>query len=54
MTWKGLHPIVELSSIAYEKGMSLTKQDMKAIKSRLERNTIIIVWEILMRTACEG
>ena len=52
MTWKGLHPIVELSSIAYEKGISLTKQDMKAIKSRLERNPLLLKWYILIRPAC--
>jgi hypothetical protein len=30
MTWKGLHPIVQLSKDIHEKGISLTKKAMKA------------------------
>jgi hypothetical protein len=52
MTWKGLHPIVELSSIAYEKGISLTKQAMQAVESRLERNPLLPKWDILVQPAC--
>ena len=52
MTWKGLHPVVELSSIAYEKGISLTKQAMQAVEARLERNPLLPKWDILIRSAC--
>ena len=31
MTWKDLHPVVELSRTAYEKGVTLTKEAMRAV-----------------------
>jgi len=36
MTWKGIHPVVELSRKAYEKGISLSKKAMQAVESRLD------------------
>jgi transposase len=38
MTWKGLTPIVTLSNVVYEKGISLKKSAMKEIEKRLIRN----------------
>ena len=38
MTWKGLHPLVELSKKVYRKGISLAKIAMKEIEARLDRN----------------
>jgi hypothetical protein len=35
MTWKGIHPIVELSRQAYKKGISLSKEAMQAVEARL-------------------
>ncbi len=52
MTWKGIHPVVELSHTVYEKGISLTKQAMLAVESRLERNPLLPKWDILIRSAC--
>jgi len=52
MTWKGLHPIVELSRTAYQKGVSLGKDAMQAVESRLERNPLLPKWDILIRPAC--
>jgi len=49
MTWKGLHPIVQLSKSIYEKGISLAKKAMKAIESRLHRNPNLPKWDILIR-----
>jgi hypothetical protein len=31
MTWKSLHPVVELSRTAYEKGVTLTKEAMRVV-----------------------
>jgi hypothetical protein len=42
MTWKGIHPIVKLSSEVYEKGVSLTKKAMRNIEARLPK------WDILI------
>ncbi len=49
MTWKGLHPILTLSNIVYQKGISLTKKAMKQVESRLQRNPLLPKWDILIR-----
>jgi hypothetical protein len=36
MTWKGVHPVVELSRTVYEKGITVAKDAMQAVESRLE------------------
>jgi Rhodopirellula transposase DDE domain len=51
MTWKGLHPIVELSRKVYQKGIALSKKAMQAIESRLERHPALPKWDILIRPA---
>jgi hypothetical protein len=52
MTWKGLHPVVELSRKVYEKGVSLSKKAMQAIEARLQRNPDLPHWDILIQPAC--
>ncbi|MEH2004992.1 ISAzo13-like element transposase-related protein [Nostoc sp.] len=49
MTWKGLHPILTLSNIVYQKGISLTKKAMKQVESGLQRNPLLPKWDILIR-----
>jgi hypothetical protein len=51
MTWKGLHPIVELSRKVYQKGIAPSKKAMQAIESRLERHSELPKWDILIRPA---
>jgi DDE family transposase len=51
MTWKGLHPIVELSHKGYQKGIALSKKAMQTIESRLERHPVLPKWDILIRPA---
>ncbi len=51
MTWKGVHPLVELSQQVYEKGVSLSKQAMQAVEARLERNPLLPKWDILISPA---
>jgi Rhodopirellula transposase DDE domain len=51
MTWKGLHPIVQLNSNIYEKGISLPKREMRDIERRLERNPELPKWDILIKPA---
>jgi len=48
MTWKGIHPIVELSRKVYQKGVALSKQAMHAVESRLERHPELPQWDILI------
>lgn len=50
MTWKGLKPIINLSKKVYQKGISLTKKEMKEIEKRLLRNPNLPQWDILMFT----
>lgn len=49
MTWKGIHPVVELNPSVYQKGIALTKREMKPIERRLERDPILPKWDILIR-----
>ena len=49
MTWKGLKPIVNLSQKVYQKGISLTKKEMKKIEKRLERHPNLPKWDIFIQ-----
>jgi hypothetical protein len=51
MTWKGLHPVVELSRKVYQKGIALGKKAMQAVERRLERHPELPKWDILIRPA---
>jgi hypothetical protein len=48
MTWKGLHPVVELSRKVYEKGISLGKKAMRAVEARLMRHPQLPQYDILI------
>jgi transposase len=37
MTWKGKHPLVELISKSYSKGVKLTKEEMAELEKQIER-----------------
>ena len=52
MTWKGIHPVVELSHEVYEKGISLSKKAMQTVEARLERDPKLPKWDILIRPIC--
>lgn len=49
MTWKGIHPIVNLSQTVYEKGISLSKAAMKHVEARLQRHPLLPKWDILIQ-----
>jgi len=49
MTWKGMHPIVELSRKVYQKGVTLSKRAMRAVENRLERHPELPNWDILIQ-----
>jgi len=51
MTWKGLHPVVELSRKVYEKGISLSKMAMEAVEARLKRDPQLPKYDILINPA---
>jgi len=47
-TWKGLHPVVNLSRTVYEKGISLSKAAMAAVEARLKRDPKLPKYDILI------
>lgn len=49
MTWKGIHPVVDLTRKVYEKGVALSKQAVAAVEARLERNPLLPKWDILIQ-----
>ena len=48
MTWKGLHPVVDLSRKVHAKGVSLSKEAMRSVEARLERSPTLPKWDILI------
>ena len=53
MTWKGLHPVLELSRKIYQKGVSLSKEAMHEVEARLIRNPLLPKWDILIQPATQ-
>jgi Rhodopirellula transposase DDE domain len=51
MTWKGVHPVVELSRKVYHKGISLGKAAMEAVEARLKRDPQLPKYDILIKPA---
>jgi transposase len=51
MTWKGIHPIVQLNPQIYKKSISLSKREMRDVEQRLERNPVLPKWDILIQPA---
>ena len=52
MTWKGINPIVKLSRTIYKKGVTLSKEAMREVENRLDRNPLLPKWDILIRPSC--
>ncbi len=53
MTWKGLHPVVELSRQVYTKGIALGKVAMEAVEARLKRDPQLPKYDIVIKpTVC--
>jgi hypothetical protein len=48
MTWKGLHPVVNLSRKVYEKGIALSKAAMASVEARLKRDPQLPKYDILI------
>jgi hypothetical protein len=51
MTWKGIHPVVELSRNVYHKGIALGKAAMQAVEARLQRDPQLPKYDILINPA---
>lgn len=46
MTWKGIKPVVHLWKKIYEKGVCLTKKEMKPYENRIKRSNILPKWDV--------
>ena len=46
MTWKGIEPVVHLWEKTYEKGIRLSKKEMKFYESRIERSGSLPKWDV--------
>jgi len=51
MTWKGRHPMIKLNHVMYEKGIFLTKKQMRPIEEQLERPPLLPRCDILIHPA---
>ncbi len=49
MTWKGINPIVNLSTTTYEKRISLSKKQRQELELSLQRNPELPKWDILIQ-----
>lgn len=48
MTWKGISPVVHLLNKTYEKGIRLTKKEMKPYEDRIHRSRKLPKWDVLI------
>jgi hypothetical protein len=46
MTWKGMHPLVELVTTSYHTGVRLTKEAMARIEAQITRQPGLEKWFI--------
>lgn len=49
MTWKGRHPVVKLIDTVYEKGVTLSKVAMRAVKAKLQRLAALPRWFVTIQ-----
>ncbi len=48
MTWKGIKPVVNLLEKIYEKGICLTKKEMKPYESKMKRSKTLPKWDVII------
>ena len=46
MTWKGIQPVVHLSKTIYEKGVSVTKSELKPFLEKIVRSSTLPKWDV--------
>ncbi len=51
MTWKGIKPIVHFINSTYEKGIKLTKSEMKQWNDKLKRSKVLPRWDVFIEGA---
>jgi len=51
MTWKGIKPVVKLVKKTYEKGVKLTKREMKKYEEKISRSKKLPKWDVIIDAA---
>ena len=51
MTWKGSYPVVELVTTTYQTGVKLTKEEMEALETHLQRLPSLQKWFVDIQCA---
>ncbi len=54
MTWKGVHPVVALTTTVYEKGVRVAKAAMREVERFITRNPLLPKWDLLIDPAQAG
>ncbi len=49
MTWNGVRPVVHLLKKVYQKGVTLTDDEMEAHEARLERSKTLPKWDVMIQ-----
>jgi ribosome modulation factor len=49
MTWRGIRPVVRMCNKIYQKGITLTKKEMRPYEERIQRSEKLPLWDILIR-----
>ena len=52
MTWKGIKPIVHFCDKIYQKGVSLTKKEMRKYESKILRSYLLPKWDLIINPRC--
>ena len=48
MTWKGIKPVVHFCDKIYEKGIRLTKKEMRVFESKMLRSYLLPKWDVII------
>ena len=51
MTWRGVSPVVRLCNKIYQKGVTLTKKEMRPYEERIRRSEKLPLWDIVIQPA---
>jgi transposase len=46
MTWKGIKPTINIIKKIYEKGITLSKKEMRKYQDQIQRSAIVPKWDV--------
>jgi hypothetical protein len=54
MTWNGIHPVVQWIDNLYEKGVTVGRKEMQALKKWITRSQSLPKWDVTIAAAQNG